>query len=215
MSRVLFFAIAFVVATIPSFAHASTWDIDPAHTSVQFAIRHLMVSKVRGDFGKVIGVVIIDEQDLSKSSVEATIDATAINTRVAKRDEHLKGPDFLNVAQYPTLTFKSKKIEQMGEGKFQVSGDLTLHGVTKEVVLDVEGSPTPVKDPRGTIKMGGQATTTINRKDFGVTWNAPLETGGVVVGEEVEVIIDIELIKKAESAAPMINRTTAQTEREE
>lgn len=215
MPRVFFSALALVVAIAPLFAHASTWDIDPAHTSVQFAVRHLMVSKVRGNFSKVTGVVHVDEQDLSRSSVEATIDATTIHTGVSKRDEHLRGPDFFDVAQYPTLTFKSKRVEQVGEGKFQVTGDLTLHGVTKEVVLNVEGSPTPVKDPRGNIKMGGQATTTINRKDFGITWNAPLEAGGVVVGEEVEIIIDIELNKKAESAAPMLNRTTVPTERNE
>jgi len=210
MLRVFFSALALTVAITSTFAHASTWDIDPAHTSVQFAVRHLMVSKVRGNFSKVTGVVQVDEQDLSRSSVEATIDATTLDTGVAKRDEHLQGPDFFDVAQYPTLTFKSKKVEQGGEGKFQVMGDLTLHGVTKEVVLNVEGSPTPVKDPRGTIKMGGQATTTINRKDFGITWNAPLEAGGVVVGEEVEIIIDVELNKKAESAAPLLNKAIAQ-----
>jgi len=179
-------------------ASASTWDIDPAHTSAQFAVRHLMVSTVRGAFGKVSGSVNFDESDPTKSSVEATIDAASIDTRNEKRDQHLKSPDFFDVEKFPTITFKSKKVEAAGANKFKVTGDLTLHGVTKEVVLDVEGSPKPMKDPRGSLKLGGVATTKINRKDFGVVWNSPLEGGGVAVGDDVDVTIDVELVKKAQ-----------------
>lgn len=194
-------AVIIVALEISGLAWANTWEIDPAHTTAQFAVRHLMISTVRGDFGKVHGIAIIDEQDLSRSSVEATIDAASINTRNEKRDEHLRNADFLDVEQYPTITFKSKKVEKVGEGKFKVTGDLTLRGMTKEVVLDVEGSPVPVKDPFGKTKVGGQATTKINRADFGMTYNTPLETGGFVIGEEVSIVIDVELTKKEATAA--------------
>ncbi len=136
MHRLIASAIAIVVFVTPARGRASTWEIDPAHTSAQFAVRHLMVSTVRGEFSKVSGVVSFDDQDLSKSSVAATIDTTSLNTRVAKRDEHLKSPDFLDVAKYPTLTFTSKKVEQVGDRKFKVTGDLTIHGVTREVVRE-------------------------------------------------------------------------------
>jgi polyisoprenoid-binding protein YceI len=201
MRRCVIFTLAVTTLLWPAFGRATTWEIDPAHTSAHFAIRHLMISTVRGDFGKVAGVVNLDENDLTKSSVEATIDAASINTRVADRDKQLRGPDFLDVEKYPTITFKSKKVEQAGDSQFKVTGDLTLHGVTKEVVLDVEGTPTPVQDPMGRTKMGGTATTKINRKDFGIQWNRALETGGVVVGDEVTVTIDIELTQKTATAA--------------
>lgn len=192
------FAAALVLG-ISSVAGAATFEIDSAHTSAEFAVRHLMVSKVRGNLGKVTGVVSLDETDPTKSSVEATIDVTGIDTREPKRDEHLKSPDFFDVAKYPTITFKSKKITKVGDGKFQMAGDLTIHGVTKEVVLDLEGSPTPFKDPMGHVKLGGAATTRLNRKDFGILWNKSLDGGGVVVGEDVDVTIDIELVKKSAS----------------
>ena len=196
MRRVLVFALTIAAAGFPCLARASTWEIDPAHTSAQFAVRHLMVSTVRGTLGKVTGTVNLDEADLSKAAVEASIDASGIDTREPKRDGHLKSPDFFDVAKYPTITFKSKKVTKVGDTKFQVTGDLTMHGVTKEVVLDVEGSPTPFNDPMGNLKLGGSATTKLNRKDFGVEWNKAMDGGGVVVGNEVGVIIDIELIKK-------------------
>jgi polyisoprenoid-binding protein YceI len=192
MRRLVRSAAAALLA-LPSLAAASTWNIDPAHTSAQFAVRHLMVSTVRGTFGKVSGTATIDEQDITRSSVEATIDAASIDTRNEKRDQHLRSPDFLDTAKHPTITFKSKKVQAAGENKFKVTGDLTLHGVTKEVVLDVEGSPKPMKDPMGNVKLGGVATTKINRKDFGVVWNSPLEGGGVAVGDEVSITIDVEL----------------------
>jgi polyisoprenoid-binding protein YceI len=182
---------------LPSVAPGSTWTIDPAHTSAQFAVRHLMVSTVRGEFGKVAGTATVDDGNLTKSSVEATIDAGSIDTRNEKRDQHLKSPDFLDVARHPTIAFKSKKVERVADARFKVTGDLTLHGVTKEVVLDVEGSPVPLKDPFGNVKLGGTATTRINRRDFGIVWNKALETGGVVVGDEVQITIDVELVKQA------------------
>ena len=177
----------------------SVWEIDPSHSSTQFAIRHLMVSTVRGEFGKVSGTVTLDESDPMKSVIEATIATDSINTRVEKRDNHLKGPDFFDVEKYPTITFKSKKIEAAGEGKFTVAGDLTMHGVTKEVILNVAGTTKPVKDPAGKLRLGGSATTTINRKDFGFSYNRVLETGGVLVGDEVNITIDVELIQKSAS----------------
>jgi polyisoprenoid-binding protein YceI len=198
MRRFAVAALTLIVLGSPALGRAATWTIDPAHTSAQFAVRHLMVSTVRGEFGKVSGTVNLDEHDPAKTSIDATIDATSINTRVAKRDEHLKNPDFLDVAKYPTITFKSKKVEKVADTKFKVTGDLTLHGVTKEVVLDVEGSPTPIKDPSGNLRIGGVATTKINRQDFGLQWNRTLETGGVVIGDEVSITIDIELTRKAE-----------------
>jgi len=198
MRRFVIAALTIAILGSPALSRAATWTIDPAHTSAQFAVRHLMVSTVRGEFGKVSGTMNLDEQDPTKSAIEATIDTTSLNTRVAKRDEHLKSPDFLDVAKYSTMTFKSKKIEKVGDTKFKVTGDLTLHGVTKEVVLDVEGSPTPIKDPSGNPRIGGVATTKINRQDFGLQWNRALEAGGVVVGDEVSITIDVEITRKAE-----------------
>jgi len=179
----------------PGAVLASTWQIDPAHSAAQFAVRHMMVSTVRGEMGKVTGTVNIDESDLTKSSVEATIDASGINTREPKRDDHLRSPEFLDTAKYPTITFKSTKISKMDD-HYQVAGDLTLHGVTKPIVLDVSGAATPIKDPMGNMKLGGSATTRINRQDFGVAWNKSLDSGGVVVGDQVDVTIDLELVKK-------------------
>ena len=181
-------------------AQASSWEIDGSHSSAQFAVRHLMVSNVRGEFGKVTGTVNFDEKDPSKSTVQATIDATTINTRDEKRDGHLKSPDFFDVAKFPTLSFKSKKVAAAGAGKFKVTGDLTIHGVTKEVVLDVEGPAPEKKDPWGNVKSGATATTKINRKDFGLTWNKSLDGGGVVVGDEVSITLDVELLKKDKAA---------------
>lgn len=209
MRRFLVAVLAIVALGLPVLSHAAMWDIDPAHTSAQFAVRHLMVSTVRGEFGKVSGTVNLDEQDPSKSSLEATIDTASINTRVEKRDQHLKSPDFLDVAKYPTMTFKSKKIEKVSDTKFKVTGDLTLHGVTKEVVLDVEGSPKAFKDPSGNLRVGGVATTKINRQDFSVQWSKALETGGVVAGDEVAITIDVELTKKAEPTAAASGTTSA------
>ena len=180
----------------PVFAQATVFDIDAAHTSAQFAVKHLVVSTARGTMGQVSGALQFDQGDPTKSTVEVMIDVTGIDTRNAKRDEHLRSPDFLDVAKYPTITFKSKRIERVAADKFKVTGDLTLKGVTKEVVLDVEGSPNPIKDPFGNVKLGGVARTKINRQDFGVTWSKSMDGGGLVVGDDVDITIDIEVSQR-------------------
>lgn len=185
---------AFLIVA-PTLVLAATWNIDPEHTSVEFKVRHLMVSNVKGVFGKVSGVVNVDERDITKSKVTATIDTTSIDTGVVKRDEHLRSADFLEVAKYPTMTFVSTSVASAGAGKLKVAGDLTLHGVTRSVVLDVQGPSQEIKDPWGNSRIGATATTKINRRDFGLTWNKALETGGVVVGDEVFITIEVELIK--------------------
>ena len=196
-----------VALAVPAVGKASVWEIDPAHTSAQFAIRHLMVSTVRGDFRKVSGKVNLDDQDVTKSTVEATIDVASLDTGIVKRDDHLRSADFFDVAKYPTMTFKSKKIQKgAGDGNYKITGDLTLHGITKEVILDFEGNLKPVKSPQGKTLIGGMATTKINRKDFGLTWNAALETGGVAVSEDVTITIDIEMTQA--NAAAMTTPTT-------
>jgi polyisoprenoid-binding protein YceI len=196
MRRFVFTVLTILALRATALGDTSVWEIDPVHTSAQFAVRHLMVSTVRGEFGKTTGTLTLDEQDPTKSTIEATIDATSINTRIAKRDDHLKSPDFFDVAKYPTITFKSKKIEAVGEGKFKVTGDLTMHGVTKEIVLNVEGTTKSFKDPMGKLRIGGGATTKLNRKDFGLAYNKVLESGGVLVGDEVDITIDVELTQK-------------------
>lgn len=180
----------------PGLLHAAPWEFDPAHTGVHFKVRHLMVSSVRGEFEKVSGKIVYDEADVTKSSADIMIDAASVNTRVAKRDADLRSPNFLDVAKFPTIAFKSKRVEKTGNGTLKMTGDLMIHGVTKEVVLTVEGPTPAIKDPWGNARVGGQATTKINRKDFGLVWNATLETGGVVVGDEVEITIDVEIYKK-------------------
>jgi len=171
---------------------AATWQIDPAHSNVSFSVRHMMVSNVRGEFTKVSGTVEGDEKTPAQAVITATIDATSINTREAKRDDHLKSPDFLDVAKYPTIIFKSKKIEPSGSGQFKVTGDLTLHGVTKEVVLDVSDVTAPIKDPMGKTRAGAQASTKIDRKDFGINWSKVIDGGGLMVGDEVAISVDVE-----------------------
>ncbi|MCE9673425.1 YceI family protein [Myxococcus stipitatus] len=193
-------AVALLVA-LPSLAFAANWEIDTAHSSADFSVRHLMVSNVKGSFAGVKGTVNVDEKDITKSTVDATIDAATINTNNAQRDAHLKNPDFFDVAKYPTITFKSTKVESAGEGKLKVTGNLTMHGVTKPVVLDVTGPAKESKDPWGNFRSGVVATTKLNRKDFGLTYNQALETGGVAVGEEVSVELNLELQRKA-AAAP-------------
>src|ERR1700689_2886854 len=192
LNTVLAFA---VTVALPVLAHADTWSIDPPHTSVEFTVRHMMISNVKGQFQKTTGTITINGNDPASATIDATIDASSVDTRVERRDTHLKSPDFLDVAKYPTITFKSTKVEAAGPGKFKVTGDLTLHGVTKPVVLDVESSGAPVK-VMGGLHAGASATTKINRSDFGLSWNKALETGGVVVGDEVAISIDVEAVKK-------------------
>jgi polyisoprenoid-binding protein YceI len=184
------------VVALPVLARADTWQIDPAHTNVEFTVRHMMISNVKGQFQKTSGTVAVNGNDPASAKIDATIDASSIDTRVDKRDMHLKSPDFLDVAKFPTITFKSTKVEAAGPNKWKVTGDLTLHGVTKPVVLEVEGSGAPISDPMGNTRAGASATTTIKRSDFGLTWNKALEAGGVMVGDEVAISIDVEAIKK-------------------
>ncbi len=184
------------ILAMPAVVSAAPWSIDAEHSSVGFKIRHMMVSNVKGDFTKFSGNVDIDDKDLSKTKVDAVIETASINTNVAKRDEHLKSPDFFDVVKYPTMTFVSKKVKKEGGNKLKIYGQLTMHGVTREVVLDVQGLDKSFKDPWGNIKRGASATTKINRKDFGLVWNKAMETGGVMVGDEVNIALEIELLKK-------------------
>ncbi|RJP22402.1 MAG: polyisoprenoid-binding protein [Deltaproteobacteria bacterium] len=195
MRRSAVLAWAFLLA-LPGLALSAPWELDPAHTGVHFKVRHLMVSSVRGDFEKVSGKIAYDPADLAKSSADITIDAASINTRVAKRDEHLRSPDFLDAAKHPTITFRSRKVEKAGDGTLRMTGDLTIRGVTKEVSLAVEGPSPSIKDPMGNERVGGQASLRIQRKDFGLVWNKALETGGVVVGDDVDITIDVEIFRK-------------------
>ncbi len=195
MKRLIASAAAIFALALPLVASASTWTIDPEHSNVGFKVRHLMVSNVRGNFEKHSGTVDINDKDITKSKVAVTIDTASINTNVAKRDTHLRSADFFDVAKYPTMTFVSKRVAKAGKDRLKVTGDLTLHGVTREVVLDVEGPSLESKDPWGNVRRGASASTTINRKDFGLLWNKALESGGVVVGDEVTITLEIEMIK--------------------
>lgn len=179
---------------LPSAGSAATWKSDPSHASVQFAVSHLMVSTVRGTFDAFDVTVVLDEDDVERSSVTATIDTASVNTRDEKRDAHLRGPDFFDVAAHPTMTFRSTRVEKIAAARYRVTGDLTLLGVTRQVVLDVRGLPRPITDPRGIRRMGGSVTTTIHRPDFGLTYNSILDTGGVSIGEDVDIVIDLELV---------------------
>lgn len=178
-------------------AAPATYDIDSSHASAQFTVRHLMISNVKGSFQKVTGRVIWDPGNLAVSKLDATIDVNSVNTLEPKRDAHLKSPDFFDVAKFPTLTFRSTKFSKSGNGLL-ITGDLTIRGVTKQVTFTVDGPTPEVKDPWGNSRLGAAATATINRKDFGLTWNAALETGGVVVGDEVKITLEAELIRKVD-----------------
>ena len=194
--RLTFRTAAFVVAV--SFLSLSAaaqdpgkdaWQIDPKHTAAQFSVRHLGISTVRGEFSKVSGTVNYDAANPAKTSIDATIDAASVSTRVEMRDNDLRSPHFFDVAKYPTITFQSKKVEAAGAGKLKVTGDLTMHGVTKEVVLDVDGPAVAPPDPKGGQRMGASATTKINRQDYGINGAAG------VAGDEITITLDIEMIK--------------------
>ncbi|HEY1087536.1 MAG TPA: YceI family protein [Archangium sp.] len=188
--------------TLSSLSFAGAYDIDTAHAAANFSVKHLGVSSVNGNLGDVTGTVDLDEKDVTKSKVNATIDVKGINTKQGKRDDHLRSPDFFDVEKFPTITFKSTKVEK-GEGnKLKVTGDLTMHGVTKAVVLDGELAPEVANPFSGAKTRGFSATTMLNRKDYGLNWNKALETGGVLVGEDVKVAIEAELTPKAPAAAP-------------
>ena len=174
----------------------SIWNIDPAHSSADFKVKHMMISNVRGKFTGISGVLHRFEADHTKSNLEVSIDISTVNTQDEKRDGHLKSGDFFDAEKFPSMTFKSTHIEKKGDG-FAVTGDLTIHGVTKPVVLNVEEVSEPAKDPWGNTRIGLSANAKINRKDFGLGWNAPLEAGGVLVGEEVAITLDVQFIKAA------------------
>jgi polyisoprenoid-binding protein YceI len=173
----------------------STWNIDPAHSTAEFRVKHMMISNVRGQFTGVRGALTLDEAKVTNSHVEATIDAASISTHEAQRDAHLKSADFFDVEKFPTLSFKSNRVTRTNGGELAVEGDLTIHGVTRRAVFAVEGPTAPAKDPWGNTRVGLTATTKINRKDFGLTWNAVLETGGILVGEEVAITLEVQFVK--------------------
>ena len=174
---------------------ATTWNIDPIHSVAEFKVRHMMISNVKGQFTGVKGQLTLDEADITKSKVEASIDASTINTNDADRDTHLKSADFFDAQTHPELKFVSTSVAKKGDDELKVAGDLTMHGVTKPVVFDVEGPTAPGKDPWGNTKIGLVATTKVNRKEFGLTWNSALETGGVLVGEDVTITLELQLVK--------------------
>ncbi|SRR6266404_1582771 len=182
----------------PAAVTATHYDIDSAHSSAQFKVRHLMISNVKGEFTKVSGFAEFDPSKPQGASIETTIDAASISTREPQRDEHLKSADFLDVTKYPTITFQSKKIVPDGKDSYEALGDLTIRGVTREVKLLIDSVTPEAKDPWGFFRRGATATTSINRKDFGLVWNVGLETGGFMVGDEVHITIDVELVRKAE-----------------
>jgi polyisoprenoid-binding protein YceI len=183
-------------ATLPVVSPVTTWTIDAAHSEVGFRVRHMMLSWTRGKFDRFEGTLELDSQDLTKSKVEVSIDATSISTNAADRDAHLKSPDFFDVATFSHLKFSSQKVEAVTGGGLRVLGQLEIKGVKKAVALDVEPLTAAGKDPWGGMRRGTRATTKINRKEFGLNWNAALELGGVLVGDEVEITLEIELIQK-------------------
>jgi len=175
---------------------ATTWNIDPAHTVAEFKVKHMMIANVKGQFSKVSGVLTLheDESNFKNSHVEASIEAASIHTRDEQRDAHLKSPDFFDVEKFPTLSFQSTGIS-IRDGEVSVEGDLTIHGVTRKVRFAVEGPTEPAKDPWGNTRIAISASTKISRKDFGLTWNAALETGGILVGDDVTITLDAEFVK--------------------
>ena len=193
MSRYVTFLAAIMMLAISAGAQVQTWQVDPNHTAAQFSVRHMGISTVRGAFTKVSGTAQYDPSAPAKASAEVTIDADSVDTRVTMRDNDLRSPNFFEVAKYPTITFKSKSVQAAGDGKLKIVGDLTIHGVTKEVTLDVDGPSAPVTDPKGNQHIGASASTKINRKDFGVGTNP-------MVGDEVTITIDVELVHKAQAS---------------
>jgi polyisoprenoid-binding protein YceI len=193
--RIGFIAAVVLLAMLPAFAQTSTWNIDPAHSTAQFTVRHLGISNVNGSFTKVTGSVVLDEKDITQSQVSASIDVNSVDTRVEARDKDLKSPHFFEVEKYPTIEFKSKKLVNSG-GKLQMIGDLTIHGTTREVTLDVDGPTSALADPWGNSRRGISATTAISRKDFNMVYNNFLKSGEAVVGDNVKIQIDAEIVNK-------------------
>jgi len=173
----------------------TTWKIDPAHSAAEFKVKHMMITNVKGQFTGLSGAITLDEADITKSKVEANIDAASVDTRNADRDTHLKSADFFDVEKFPTLTFVSTKVSSKASDELSVEGDLTIHGVTRKVTFQAEGPSPATKDPWGNTRLGISATTKINRKDFGLTWNSTLEAGGLLVGDEVTITLDVQAIQ--------------------
>jgi polyisoprenoid-binding protein YceI len=182
---------------MPAADTVSTWNIDPAHSHAEFKVKHMMITNVKGTFSDISGVLRLDETDPAGSSVTASIPVSTLTTGDAQRDGHLKSPEFFDADNFPALSFKSLAVDEMAESDYVVSGELTIHGVTKTVSFKVEGPTPPGKDPWGNTRIGISATTKVNRKDFGLSWNSPLETGGVLVGEEVTLALEVQFIKAA------------------
>ena len=180
--------------SMPASAGTTTYQVDPRHSSANFAVTHLMISTVRGEFHGVNGSIVVDDSNVGDSSVNVTIDATTVDTREPDRDKHLKSDAFFDVAKYPTITFKSTKVEKNSDGSLKVTGDLTIRGTTKSVVLTATVPKPTIKDPWGLQRTAASATTKVNRQDFGVSWNQKLDGGGVVVGDEVNITLDVEMV---------------------
>jgi len=196
MKRRLLTGLAVLLLSVPVLASGATYQIDPDHSSFQFKVRHMTVSNVRGEFKKVKGVVSVDGNDLTGLKVEVILDAASVNTDHAKRDDHLRGEDFFDAAKYPTITFVSKKVTEVDENRLKVVGDLTIRGVTREVAVDVDGPSPEVRDPGGNIRRGATGTLKINRKDFGMAWHKTLDNGGLVIGDDVSISVEVELVRK-------------------
>jgi len=173
----------------------STWNLDPAHSAAEFKVKHMMISSVKGRFAGIQGSLTLNEADVTNSRVEASLDAASIDTNETQRDAHLRSADFFDTEKFPTLSFQSTRVARNGDGELAVTGDLNIHGVSRSVVFAVEGPSAPLKDPYGNIRVGLAATAKINRKDFGLTWNAALETGGILVGDEVTITLDVQFVK--------------------
>jgi len=173
----------------------TTWNLDPVHSVAEFKVKHMMISNVKGQFTGIKGMLTLDEANVIDAYVEASIEAASINTRDPQRDAHLKSADFFDVDKFPSLSFKSTRVSRAGDGELAVTGNLTIHGITRNVVFTVEGPTPPAKDPWGNTRLGLSASTKINRKDFGLTWNAALETGGILLGDEVTITLDVQFVK--------------------
>ncbi|HZS55069.1 MAG TPA: YceI family protein [Bryobacteraceae bacterium] len=197
----LFSNLAFTAGLFAVSSFAAQWNIDPGHSSASFAVRHMMVSTVHGSFSGLKGTVDYDPSNVAASKVSLTIDATTVDTRNENRDKDLKSPNFFDISKYPSISFASKRIVPGSAGKFQLIGDMTMHGVTKEVTFDVEGPAAPIKDARGNLHSGATATTRLNRKDFGLIWNKTLDGGGAMVGDDVDVTVEVELVQMKPAGA--------------
>lgn len=195
MKKIIILVISIFLALVTG-AAGSTWTIDTDHSAANFSIQHMTISKVKGGFNNVSGSVVFHDSGPNPFSIDMTIDPSSIDTGVNKRDDHLKSPDFFDIAKYPSIHFVSKKVVPSGKGKYQVIGALTMHGVTNNITVTLEGLEGEAKDPWGNIRKGGQITSEVNRKDYGMEYNSVLETGGLLIGEEAYVTLDFELIKQ-------------------